>query len=128
MTKMLENTKESILAGYEKKIMGWKKNSQPVAELRDLTAIDVMMLVMKLHPTDRKVSKEATKKLLQHLFIARVTTTADLSEATGLSYPALLERIKALRDMNIIRREKRVYYLATPRLDQFVKDHMERLG
>lgn len=120
--------KEVILDEYHKKLENWRRNLQPVADLRELTFNDVALLVLKLHPTNREESKAITRKLLVFLAEQEVATTEEMIRELGISYPALLDRLKVLRTMNLVRRESRMFYLATPRLYEFVQKYMQHLG
>lgn len=121
-------TKQYVLDQYEKKLETWRKDLQPVADLRELTFSEVMLIVLKLHPTNREDSKEITRNLLLYLAEHKIATSYEIQDAIGVSYPTLLERLKILRVMNLVRRESRMFYLATPRLYEFVKTYMDHLN
>lgn len=121
-------TKAYILHQYEQKLQRWQEQMQPVADLRELTFNDVMLLVLKLHPTNRADSKELTRKVINYLAEQKIATSYEIMEGVGISYPALLDRLKILRVMNLVRRESREFYIASPRLYEFVKTYMHHLN
>jgi predicted transcriptional regulator len=118
------DTKAGILGEYKVKLAGWKDRSQPVPDLQKLTVKDATMFVLGLHPTQRKQSKELTINLLKLLAESEILSLEEIEVKLNSTYPPLAKRLTAMRQYGMARREKKFYYLATPRLLEFIKEYM----
>lgn len=120
-------TKEQVLALYKQKLANWQRREINVIDLRKLDINSVMIIHYRLHRANKTKSKELTKELLEFLKQAEIATTEEILAAVKISYPALNRRLQELRRHGIIRRESRLYYLATPRLTELLDSYMKHL-
>ena len=118
--------KKEIFEEYKKKLKKWREEEQPASDLREVTFNDALVIMLKLHPTDRKESKKISKQILEYLAENEIVTTDEIVKALGISKPTFYNRLQFLRSMGLVRRERRIYYLATPRLYDFIKNHIRR--
>lgn len=123
-----KKTKDEVLLGYEKRLDDWKRMQQPVPDTRGLTHMDAEFVTFKLNPTKRKESREITRRLLEFMAESKIVTVDEIRTSLGITYPTIADRMETLRTLGLVRRELVVYYLATPRLYEFVEKHIDTLA
>lgn len=119
-----EQKKQEILCTYRKKVTFWIEKDQPIPELKPLGLNDANLIKMQINKTNRKESIELTYALLRFLYKEQICTTEEIMGALEVTYPPIWNRLNMLRKYKLIRREHRVYYLATPRLMSLVDNFL----
>jgi hypothetical protein len=117
-------SKETVQQTYEAKIAGWKASGQATPETRPLTTTDLQLLEARLHPTKRQASMDLTQRIVEMLYNRRIVTTEEVCTVLTCHDVPVRKRFDALRKAGMVRQESRIYYLATPRLDEFVSTYL----
>lgn len=115
--------KEKILQDYNEKLESWEKAEVPVKDYSDLKMEEAFIIIVSLHSSNKKLSREITAKLFRYLVKNRISSINDMRGEINISQPVLNRRLNILRKHGLVRKVDK-YFLATPRLDFFVKDFM----
>lgn len=116
-----------ILSDYQKKVESLIANKSPYKEVQPLQISDLLLLSARLHPTDKKESKDITRELIKFVHDEGIVTAEQIYSTYGWSDKAVMRRLKILREFGIVRRESKKYYMGTPRLKELRNKYLERV-
>jgi hypothetical protein len=116
--------KETVLQTYEAKLNGWREAGQETPETKPLNVTDLQLLEARLHPTKRQGSLELSQRIVELLYNKRIVTTEEVCTILTCHDVPVRKRFDALRKAGMVRQESRIYYLATPRLDDFFSTYL----
>jgi predicted transcriptional regulator len=123
----LKMTRNDILTAYRNRIASLKAAGSPHKEIQPLSIPEVLLIKAVLHPTNKADSKELTRKLIMHLCKSGITTAAEIYEALGCADKPILRRLRKFKEMGLVRRESKRYYMPTARMDELVEKFLDRV-
>lgn len=132
----MENMKQQVLENYEKRINRHRERIKKESdagltpllpkELQRFSETDLLLMRSKLHPTEHTIGMQCTRDILMFYFEKRVVTLPEIYESLGLSDKTVTKRQQLFKAYGMIYRDG-LHYVATPRLDEFVKRYIDSL-
>lgn len=124
----MDSKKEQVLESYKGDVERWKvSGATHYKDIQKLEVNDVLFMRVVLHPTKRKASKDLTKTLVEYLCDKEIATADDIYKDLGVSDNPVLKRLKIFQQFGLIRRERKKYYLPTPRMHELRKRYLKRI-
>lgn len=120
-------TPQDILDHYRERSEKLKAAGSPYKEIQPLSIPDVLSIRVILHPTNRKASKEMTKQLILLLCEKGIMTAEEIYAETGFTDKPVLQRLRKFRELGLVRREHKKYYMSTDRMLDLKNRYLERV-
>lgn len=113
-------TPEQVYNDYQNDVARWKERQAHYIDIKPLNMNELLFIKTRLHPTAKAESKEMSKKIMEFIHSKRIVTAEEIYEEFGYSDKPVLRRLKVLREVGLVRRESKKFYIATPRLDEAI--------
>lgn len=123
---MLKEPQE-ILDAYKIRCQKLKDMKSQNKELQPLTIPELLFIRLALHPTAKQGSKEVTRKIIDYLCEKEVCTAQDIYRDLGYSDKPVLHRLKKFKELGLVRRESKKYYMPSPRMLELKSRYLERV-
>jgi predicted transcriptional regulator len=118
---------EAVLKQYQEDVKRWQENNAHYMDIRPIAINDALYMKAVLHPTNKAESKNITKQLVEFICEREIVTAKEIYDALGLSDKPVLKRLKAFKELGLVRREAKKYYLPTPRMMELKKRYLRRI-
>jgi hypothetical protein len=118
---------QQILAEYRDKAERLRAIHSQHKELQPLSIPDVLSIKMALHPTNRRESKDLTRRLVEYLVEVGICTADDIYQSLGCADKPVLQRLRKFKEYGLVRRESKKYYIATGRMDELHEKFIEKV-
>lgn len=123
----MTKTPRQILNDYRDKVVRLKAINSQHKELQPLSIPDVLNIKLTLHPTNKRESKELTRRLVEYLVEVEICTAGDIYDALGCTDKPTLQRLRKFKEYGLVRRESKKYYIATDRLIELKDKFIEKV-
>lgn len=120
-------TPAEILAEYDDKVTRLRAIGSQHKEIQPLLMPDLLYIKAVLHPTAKKSSRDITRRLVEYLCNAEICTARDIYESLDCADKPVLQRLRKFKEMGLVRRESKRFYIRTPRLLQLKDQYLERV-
>jgi len=118
---------QEILDSYQNDVKRWRERGGQYKDIQPLTINDVIFMKAVIHPTARKASKEFTERLVIFLCEKKIATAEEIYTELKMSDNPVLKRLGLFQQFGLVRRERKKYYIATPRLEELRKRYLKRI-
>jgi hypothetical protein len=112
-------TKEEALQGYRANLDKWQKQGKFVKALTPFDSSEFLAVINQLHRSNNANYHKVTADVLTFIAERGVVTSEEILEAGICTLPAFYRRMKEFNAAALIRRESRMFYIATPRFNDF---------
>lgn len=124
---MLDMTKLEVLSEYQKRLELLRSANALHKEIKTLEIQEVLYLKLLLHKTKRQESMQMTYDLINYICAEACVTAEEIYIHFGWSNKPVLARLKIFKEFGLVKRLRKKYYVATPRMLELKEKYLSRI-